>query len=495
MEKTVFDLIDPGLTKTSTEKQPETKTVFDLVESVPDKTTSPPQPESKDLTEEEIEEDKPESWLDYGARTAARLATRVAEVPVETAKGIATGISKLPISPTTIPKAGFKYLYEKISGSPMGEEAQKSMDKYLGAATSPATMLPEKEEMREFEKKHTGQYLQPQSDVEKMGDEAAQDITSLMLPTPGSAPAKLMSRLYRSSAIAGAGQVAKKGTEMAGFDESTQDYAKLGTMFISSLLSPRGASKHVSEMYQSAESKLPPLSRGDARPLQNDLNKIVRKVERGTVSPGESKYLGEAKTILDKIKDGRMTYAEAVASKRSLNLKSSNLYKDIELADADQRIARNGYNDVRSALNDFISTAEKKHPEFLKEYREADKAYGAIANSKWISDWIAKKTGILSEAGVKPAIAAFFAIDPGKAMKVGTGAAAVAVGGKAAITTGEVIYQVLKNKTLRNYYLNVLNAAAKEDAALLVKNMKTFETKAMEDPEVAKFLEEYNEQG
>lgn len=343
--------------------------------------------------------------------------------------------------------------------------------------------LPTSKDVREgVTKRLTGEHLEPQSENEAIGDSFVQDAVTLFLPGP-----KGKAAFAKAMGISAGANLAHKGVKELGGSETQQEYAKAGTMLLLSLFGRngfRGAQNHVNDLYQKAEKLLPPGATADATKLTKNLTDLRNKMTKGTVAPSEKFVIDEIDAVLGKVKNGQIPVDEAWASTRSINEKLQNIVFNTQ-EKAGKARARKLAKQINSDLNEVIADYGKTNPKFYKAFSEAQQGFGALGQSKTVSNFISKhaKTyaphsamGLLLTAVTSPATAAY---------TLATGVASAA-----ALKTGELIYRIGKSPVLQKYYINVLKDAAIQDAVAMNKNLESLEKKLREDPETAALIKE-----
>ena len=419
-----------------------------------------------------------ETLGEYLKRTGARTAARIAETPIEIAKGM----SELP---------------ENLMQGPVGQKIAKTLKQSSGIAQ----YLPGKEQIRDFERKHTGEYLQPQTPGEERYDEFVQDVTGQMMGfgragreiksavTGVQALRNIGQRVGRATAVAGVGAGTKEIAKDLGFGETAQEWSKMGSMLIASMVEPHGARNYVNRLYDQAGRSLPAGASGDARLLERQLTNTWDRVTRGLGSPDETAVQTAVERLIDKISNGQLTYEEAVASKRSLNTMMMNtVYGTADRAA--QARARNLFQGMNANLNEFIGQAEAQYPEFVAAQRAADSGFGAIEQGRRLRNFVRdNKKGVIA-MGILPAVEEMlhgegFTSGVGKAVR---GTAKAAAFTYPALKTYEITQRILRSPTMRHYYLNALEAGLAENSSSMLKNLKKLQGHMQKEPEFAELF-------
>lgn len=398
-------------------------------------------------------------------RGAARTATRSAELPVNILKGL----SQIP---------------ENVLKGPLGQKIVEALKPVSGLAQ----YLPEQEEMEAFERKYTGEYLQPQSPGEEKWDEYVKDVGSLLID-----PSKKFSlpiKLGRAALIGFAGQEAKDLAKSMGAGEEGQGYAKMGTNLALSMINP-GAVRNMSRQLRGkAMSSIPETATGNASSLKSSLEEMIKDIDKKQSTTAGERIKKEAQGILSKIQDDKLPYQQAVDIKTALNENSSELYKDPMVMPVTKKALRAHFDRVRGHLKDYIAQSEKEFPEFFENISKSDEVYSAIAQSEKMSNFLSKHRGIIEKGGIASPIVALFTGGPMAA----AGAAATAAGAIGAYQGRKILKQIAKSPTLREHYFNALTAASKENIGVAVQEIRRFQREAEKDKEFMKEIEGIDQQ-
>lgn len=430
----IFDIIQDEFPKKEMSKKPliskQESSIFDIAETLPD---NPP------------EESLLKSGLRHGIRTASRIG--------ETVLGTAGDILKLPKK--LIP------LSEDLEGGRLSD------------------IIPGSEELKKSSEKLLGEKVKPRTSSEKRSDEFIEDITSLFLPIKGKLP--FLKSLQRSTSIALGGQAAKETAKRFKVGEEGQEAAKITGIIVSSLIDPKSAVKHVNGLYDLARSNRPVNAVVKAGNLRNASNALETSLKKGGTAPSKTKTLEKLKEIKGKIKNNNIEVDELESFKRTLNELRSALYEEFKSDKIGRKSAKRNLDNVSKVIDDALTEYGKANPSWEKYYRPANEAFGAIEQSKKISNFIKKHANVAAPtSGGALILESIF----GGGLPVKT--AAIGGIGTVALKGAELMARIMKSKTLRNHYLNVLGAAAKEDATALSRNLQ----KLIDDSEKEGILSE-----
>jgi hypothetical protein len=389
-----------------------------------------------ELLPEEAPQAPEESFLSQAGRGVARTASRIGEQIAGTPGDIFSLINEYVAKPTTEAITG-------KSGVPYEE-------------TSLGKVLPTTETHRKRLEKGFGEVLKPQNKVEKFIDEVFQDATSLAIP--GLKGAKLGTKAAKSLAIATGANVLGDLVKDWTADEKKAGMAKLGSLFMLSLFDKPKAAQAIGELYKPLAEKVEKLRPVNATGLEMSLNNLKNKVSKGTLAPSEKFVVDEVDAILSKIKDGKITPEEAWATKRSLNEKLSKILFDIPKK-SDQARARKLSQNILGDLDNVLKETAKQDPKFYKDLKKADKAFGTIAKSNLVSNYIEKNMRY------NPVTHGLMNAFQGS---LGSMAASAVV----PYEIGKILYRISHSSELAKHYARTLSAAAKEDAVIMNKELK-----------------------
>jgi len=394
-----------------------------------------------------LEDDEPQenAYLSAGkegarhvSRTASNLGTMAVGLPGDIFSLVNDFIAK-PVTESITGQKGLPY-----EETPIGK------------------FLPTTETHRKNLEPLTGEYLKPQNKIEKWADEVVEDTTALM--NPFKIAQKGISKgvkFFRNLAKSIGANVAGETTKQVSGNENAGTYTKAGSLFLLSLLDQESAAKQVAKLYNQAEANLPVNAKTNAINLANKLdtleNKITKKRPIENLSPPEKFVVDQIKKVNNLIQNGEISVEQAIAQKRSLNKELSTLYKEVP-KHSDQKNVKNMATQINGYLRESIGDYGKKNPKFYKPYKDADQAFGTLANSHFLSNWIENNvvqhpltTGLM-HLFAPAASAAAVAVVPYQAVKL--------------------TYRIANSPTLAKIYAKTVTAAAKEDAIAFNKYLK-----------------------
>lgn len=337
---------------------------------------------------------------------------------------------------------------------------------------------PGSKKLKEVSENLTGGYTKPKNEFEERVGETMQDMALFALPG-----AKHYS-IARNLGIPIVANLAKEGIKYSGAGEGKQAAGKIGTMVLLDLLSQRRAlgtaKEYASSLFKQADEAIPKGLSVKASNLEKSLNSLESSLKAGGERPSTGDALTKISEIKKEIRDGKVDLKGLVAYRPSIN-ELIDKYKGFDIA-VNPALRQKIIHNLNQVKGEVIKAAEeygsKYNPEYLKLSQSANEAYAAVGQSNKISNFIQKHTSSkLQSTGAKALL--------GGAIAGGTGALAATVGGAGAALTGlgyKIFKTILRSRspTLRNHYFSILEAAAKGNAAQVIKNAKAIDKELMD---------------
>lgn len=375
-----------------------------------------------------------------GIRHVARSASRIGET-----------LAGLPGDIIEAPANLMNYAIEKITGKPNEgfREAKKTAKKFL-----PFGNVPSSGEIREKTKELSGGYLEPKGKGEELSDAIVSDFASLAIPIKGKIP------FLRSLGTSLGANLAAEGAELLGAGEKGKAATKIGSMFLLSAFKPNGAKKFGDDLYKQAEKLVPEGATVSAENLLKSTEKLKEQLKKGGSAPYKTPALTKINEIASKVDYDRIPVDELTQFKIDINKARSSLYGDVNLDKGGRAMAKRNLDSTAKVVDDALKEYGHANPEWQKAYRSANEVYGAIAQSKQVSNSIQKLIKSYPHASAA-ALAGKLFLAPKSTPAL--------VAGYGALKTGELITRIAKSKTLQGYYQGVVKAALKDDAAAMSK--------------------------
>lgn len=316
-------------------------------------------------------------------------------------------------------------------------------------------------------------YLEPKNEAEKFAQEFSQDILRLSLP--GSGAQSWAQRIGLSFA----GNSAKEIANQLGYDPSTQELAKFGALGVLSLAQLGNAPRFAREFFNDTKSLMPRGVRFNTQPLQNELAKIKNSQwYKGHPTPSTKAAREMISSIEKRIKTGTLSVQDGMTLRENINELANNLgaFK-VSGTSYGPHVAN--LNEVRSALiKGMEQTVGKQYPSWWKQYQDANTAFAITQRSGALGNFIAHNYAkpLLSDAG-KVLFGNALAKGAAGVAQLGIAGASIATGAKA-ITLANRIYQ---SPTLRRYYADVVQQAARGNVAAMTSALEKFDEAALKE--------------
>lgn len=392
----------------------------------------------------------------HAARTGSRVAETVLGFPgdiVQTERSLRENIEEtlskaLPEVPDFISK-----LIEK---DPVRKMLKQTPD-LLGK-------LPTSEELKQFASKLTNEFTDPQGVAEEFGDEIVKLGTSLLMP--GGIPKKF-SAVLKALGQAAAAKGARKGAEVLGAGEIAQSAIEIGTLFLTGTIGKPLANAFVADKYKKARAAIPKGTMINTGRLSNNLKQVDAELAKGISTSTKSEVRTALSELEAKASGGAMEAEELVQSYHDLNERMTSKKLFDELNTSQRKLLKSRYDLVKKEVGKTLEEYGKSNPEFFNEWTEANQAFGTIAQSKHVSNWLGSKVkNIPSHLATGIAVELFLGF-PKTAAATGIAAAGV--------KAGEVLYRIAKSPSLKMHYINTLSSIAKENLPATIKNLNNLQ--------------------
>lgn len=338
-------------------------------------------------------------------------------------------------------------------------------------------------------------YLKPQTPGEASASQWTQELIDLTTPLPGGAKGKLATkgadiakefgkRLLKNTAILGTGNLAKDVAEDFGVSDENAAWIKAGTVFMGSLATAsgiKGAEKFSKELYSEAKELRPKNALLDAKKWSIKAKALKKELERGGTSPATSKSITKLDEMISSVKkNGNYIPIDDLEEfSKKLNIERGGLYDEFKGNKIGAKTARRNLDSVSSLIGEGIEEYGKTNKPWFSKWKEAQGVHASTEQSKKISRWLQKKVKGLGKVGISAVVGEAIS-HPEAVIPTISGASAGLVGLKGA----ELIARIVKNKSLRKYYLNILDGAARKDAAFVSHNISRLEKEVRDDPEI-----------
>ena len=374
----------------------------------------------------------------FSTRTASRIGETVAGMPGDVVQFTEWLNSKLP-EVTSFLQGKQNFLQEK------GKELLQN--------------LPSSQDLKEWTSEISSGYTDPQGAMEEFGDSVIELASALAIGKDPTKIKNLLGAIGKATLAKGAA----KGAEELGAEELGQFGTELGTLFLLSLTDKKAAGKYVSDKYTRARNLIPKNTMISTGALQKELKGIQSELSRGISTTTKSDVKAAIQDLEGKISGGAYPAEELIESFHDINerMNSKKLFDD--LSKGERKKLKFRYDKFKDSITKEIDKYGKSNPEFVKEWKEANEGFGAIAKSQKVSRFIESKIGSLPKHLVYGIGIELFTGHPKIAL-----ATAASFG---AMKTGELLSRVAKSPTLRKHYLNVLREASQENFPAMVNEL------------------------
>lgn len=330
--------------------------------------------------------------------------------------------------------------------------------------------LPSSHKLREFTKEKTGKKYEPKTEFAKHGHEVTSDIGA-GLAFPGTWIMKLLTPIL--------GQSVKAIGMNQGLSEKNADLAKNIFMVTSTIAGNGNAPRIARNAYHEAVNMMPENARMSARYLQQEINALKNTPSFRT---GRSTAIGpamdELKRIENSIQQGSMNVRDAMAIRKKINEARNQLGSFLYQPGIDKKAAREYLDQVDNVLRTNMERyGQANNPNWLKNYQRANQAYAVTRKSQQLQDYISSHPlGKHLQSDTAKTLFHYGAISglshtsPLIAGAIGP----LAAGGK----TIQVINRMIRSPVLRNHYLEVLTAAAAQNAGAMHRALTRFDNEA-----------------
>lgn len=384
-------------------------------------------------------------------RQAGRAGARTAETILGAPRAFGEFLEGL------VPEERVKNLAGKVG---LRKPVEKGFE--LSKKIAPYKLFPKSEDIRENITKHLfGERLEPKNKAEARSDEIISDFAALAIPLPGK-----QLKVLKPALLALGGNAASDIVEKMGGSKKEQAWAKIGTILAGSMINPKAAEKLKTDLFAQARKARPADAKVASKKLVKSVDKFEKELMKGDPDVGsKKKALDLIKKIKAKSASGDISIEDLEEFKRNINETRSSLYEEFKTDKVGMKAAKRNLDTVSHFVDNSLKEYGKTNPEWESFYRPANEAHGAIAQSKRVRYAIARHAKALGFPALLAELGLFHVA--GAPAAVGSVAA-----GAAALGTGELLARVMKSPTLRKHYMNLMNAAMKEDVVVMRENLK-----------------------
>lgn len=399
------------------------------------------------------DEDMFQYLLRGGARTASRLFEQATGSVGNIEKLIKNTLSNLPKTDPVLGWAiselvGADRWSEMIKGRP-GEEQ----------------MYPTSQQIKNISQKLTKGYTSPKTKGEERYDEFIEDVGSTLI-TRGRGGSRIQ-QAANHLLIPAAANVAKNVVEDLGFGKDKAAMAKTAVWLPAMLYNNVNGPQYASDLMNRGRNGFNQNQTVNVPQYQNQINRVQRNMLQG--DPRSSLAQQQLAGIQNDLSNGQtsmrdlMTRYDAInAAKRDRGL--------FELNAGDRAAAIRNINQVRDVVRDQITNLGQSNPQALRDWQNGVQAWATIHRSNAITSWVQDLAkGPYAKILTGPAAALFGVGSYGAAQAPFLSLQATAATG-AAYKSGQVLYRMYNDPTLRSYYWNAINAATSENIPAFINN-------------------------
>src|ERR1700691_1168693 len=328
-------------------------------------------------------------------------------------------------------------------------------------AVSPQTFLPTSQNIRSLHEPYTGEYLKPQGEYEKLGDEVIGDLTSFLVPIPGLG---VGTNVKRAAKLAGLSNLAGFATKKLTGSEAAGDVVKMGALFVPAFFGKPKATELMRTAYEDAYKALPQDAMVSAEGIRPKLDKIKELVGHGIETPQNKELSSLITDVESKIKGGQMSLRSADMIKKQINsmVYSGNYGEKGPLHNIEKLLPT-----VTHSLNESILDYAKTNPAFGNPYRRANELFSAINGGGKMVRFMEKHL-----TPDKAIYAVLGSLLKGYGLGTGAGVATAALALPKVARTSSILYN---SATMRNQLISTLKAAAAEDAPAFARAVNKLE--------------------
>ena len=317
----------------------------------------------------EAEENVPQPMLRHGARNIANIGSTIAGLPGD----IAAVGSEYVVNPT-----------KKLLGQETTPWAERDESKYL----------PGSQKIKETLREKTGGYLAPKNTTEQFWDDVVEN--TALLFTPGAQATRFFGTLRGAPKLINAfakglgAQVVGNEVKKFSGSESTGDMAKIGSMFMLSMLDRPSAMRQIGHLYEQAERSIPQGAVTSGQSLENAMNNLSHDITRGrphgNLSPPEAFVVQQAENTRNLIQGGFIPVDQAMAQLRTINQHLENRLPGLPWRQ--RRGVRVRASQINGAINDTLRQYGRNNPLFAESFHPAQRATQAIHQSNHVANWV-----------------------------------------------------------------------------------------------------------
>lgn len=386
----------------------------------------------------------------HTARTGARIAESIAGFPGDIVNFV-------------------KFLGDKLPDQPSFLKSEPNFVQKVGRKALES--IPSSNDLKEFSSYLTSGFTDPKNAQEELADDVTSLATILINPSKAvSSFPQFLKTIGKSVARAGAVKGVGKGVELLGADEETKGYTEIGTLFLTGLMGGKTADKFVAEKYKEARNAIPQGTLLNSSNLDAALAKVDQQLAQGISTNTKNEVRSALNELKAKTVKGQIPAVELVESVHNINERINSKKLFDELKSSEKKQLKHRYDLLKKEVHKEIADYGKNNPDFYESWKTANEAYGTIAQSKKVSNFIQSKLGSIPHH-----LAGSLAID----LFLGNPAATLGViGSYSAVKLGELMTRIAKSPGLRDHYMKVILEANNENLPATLKHLNALDKEA-----------------
>lgn len=315
--------------------------------------------------------------------------------------------------------------------------------------------LPTTSDIRQATKQAFGGFLEPETETESNIGDFVSDLVSLK--SGGFGPLKAAGTALLGNVIS---PLIKEITGSKSLGENT----KSGLYLTSAMIRPGATKKYGESLLKNAYQSIPQGETILTTNLNKNLGNFIQEIEKGGITPAKQPAYRLAKRLEKTPQGNTLDILELPATRSSINE-----YRFEKELNPKAHRWLNKFDDI---INKELDIYGKSNPEFLQNYREGNEILANIHQGNRVSKFISK---VIGTKEIKPETLLLLGLHTPKGLMAATGAA-----GASSIFN---VARRLKKPIFRKVYQKTMNAALKENAPNLLKNIKKLDEMIEEDQE------------
>ncbi len=383
-------------------------------------------------------------------RVAGQLGLRGLESIVATPREVGEFAQRIVPKETLIKGA------EKIG---LGEGARsllEATEKY-----APYKLFPTYEQTRKFTQDLFGDAFEPKTEAERKIGETFGEFSTLVFPFLGGI------KPLRSFLLATGANAAKESGEWMGLSRKTSDLLKRGVYTVGAFIHPKAAENFYRRNFKAAQTVLPENATVPSRQIENSIQALETDLRKGGISAADRLPLEQTKNLKEVMQGAQTPIEGLTAFKRKYNIARGEIYKQLEGNKVGIKTAHRNMERVGKIADKALEGYAKRNPEWGKYYKEANNAFGAIANSNRAARFLKAHlpTFAITHLGLHALLGQFAGL---KALGTGLAASAASVPLYYATRT---LNRIMKSPPLRREYLKLMQESVKGNVKAVARSV------------------------